>query len=88
MKSRATPQFWKLYRRLPVHIRQQGRKAYHLWKDDPNHPSLRFKSVEDVQHIYSVRVGAGYRALGVLESDTMVWFWIGGHDDYLRILRS
>jgi hypothetical protein len=25
--------------------------------------------------VYSVRVGIGYRAVGVLEDDIMIWFW-------------
>jgi hypothetical protein len=35
-----------------------------------------------------VRVGLGYRALGVRESDTMVWFWIGSHAEYDRLVRG
>lgn len=26
----------------------------------------------------------GYRALGILEENTVTWFWIGGHDEYER----
>jgi hypothetical protein len=31
-----------------------------------------------------VRVTLGYRAIGLLEGDTVTWFWIGSHDDYER----
>ena len=24
----------------------------------------------------------GYRAVGTLEGDVMIWFWIGSHSDY------
>ncbi|HEX8675403.1 MAG TPA: hypothetical protein VF710_26140 [Longimicrobium sp.] len=38
--------------------------------------------------IYSARVGRHYRALGERQvDDTIVWFWIGSHADYDRILR-
>jgi len=38
--------------------------------------------------IYSARVGLGYRALAVRDDDTVVWFWIGTHADYDRLIRS
>lgn len=38
--------------------------------------------------VYSVRVGIGYRALGVKDGDTITWFWIGSHADYDQILKS
>ncbi len=36
--------------------------------------------------IYSVRIGLDYRALGVREGDDIVWFWIGSHADYDRLV--
>jgi len=30
--------------------------------------------------------GLGYRALGVLEGSTVIWFWIGLHADYDRLI--
>lgn len=50
--------------------------------DNPAHPSLRFKRVHTTKPIYSVRITRGWRALGVREGETMVWFWIGSHADY------
>jgi hypothetical protein len=35
---------------------------------------------------YSARVGIGYRAVGVVEGDTLIWFWIGSHADHDRLL--
>jgi hypothetical protein len=43
---------------------------------------LQFKRIDPQDPIYSVRVGRKYRALGWLESDTIIWFWIGSHADY------
>jgi len=40
--------------------------------------------VNQEEQIWSVRVTLGYRALGILDSDTVTWFWIGGHQDYER----
>ena len=87
MKSHTTPKFWKAYDRLPKSIQEHADTAYAIWRQNPFHPSLQFKRVDAEEPIFSVRVGRGYRALGWLEGDTIVWFWIGTHDEYDRILR-
>jgi hypothetical protein len=28
------------------------------------------------------------RAIGILQNDTVTWFWIGDHDDYELMLRE
>ena len=86
MKSRTTRQFRELLLRLPAKVRQQARAAYKLFKQDPSHPGLHFKKVIDEPPTYSARVGIGYRAVGVLDGDTTIWFWIGTHADYDRLL--
>jgi len=87
MKSQTTKSFWKHYWVLPPEIRQRARKAYKLWRDNPAHPSLFFKRVKEGQPVYSVRIGLGYRALGLLKADTVTWFWIGTHDEYDGLLK-
>jgi hypothetical protein len=87
MKSRATARFWKAYDRLPPTIQESADSAYLIWRDNPYYPSLQFKRVHTELPIYSVRVGRGFRALGLLEGDTIIWYWIGGHDEYVRLLR-
>jgi hypothetical protein len=67
---------------LPQDVQQNADKAYLLWQSDPHHPSLQFKRIDPQDPIYSVRVGRKYRALGWLEGDTIIWFWIGGHAEY------
>ncbi|WP_442947459.1 ParE family toxin-like protein [Nostoc sp.] len=84
MKSVVLPSFWSEYRQLNSEIRQSARKAYWLWAENPFHPSLHFKCINTQEDIWSVRVTRGYRALGVLEEDTVTWFWIGSHDNYER----
>ena len=86
MKSRATPKFWRFYGKLPPILQSRARKAYRLWQANANHPSLQFKRVDDEEPIYSVRVTDDYRALGILEEGTVVWYWIGSHDEYERLL--
>jgi hypothetical protein len=42
--------------------------------------------VSDKEPVYSARVSLGWRALGLLEGDTVTWFWIGSHADYEKLL--
>ena len=88
MTSRTTERFRSAYAELPEHIRRRAGAAYRLFLDNPQHPSLRFKQIHATRPIYSARVGLGYRALAVLDGDLAVWFWIGTHADYDRLLRS
>jgi hypothetical protein len=82
MKSATVPSFWKQYRKVDRDIRERTKKAYRLWIEAPFHPSLRFKCINQSENIWSVRVTLSYRALGVLDEDTVTWFWIGNHDKY------
>lgn len=36
--------------------------------------------------MWSVRVGLHYRAAGVQEGSNIVWFWIGHHSEYDRLI--
>ena len=47
-----------------------------------------FKKVHPTRPIYSIRIGIGWRALCVREGKVYVWFWIGSHSDYDRVLKS
>jgi hypothetical protein len=82
MKSDALPSFWEGFRKLTPAQRQQARKSYRLWMGNPFHPSLRFKCINVEENIWSARISQSHRALGVWESDTVTWFWIGSHNDY------
>jgi hypothetical protein len=84
MKSATLPSFWDGYREQSDSVRQRARKAYRLWADNPFHPSLHFKCIDSSEGIWSVRITRSHRALGVMEGDTVTWFWIGNHDDYER----
>ncbi len=47
VNSRANARFWQAYRQLPPTLRTLARKNYRLWRQNPRHPSLRFKKVGD-----------------------------------------
>jgi hypothetical protein len=88
MNSRTTRRFRELFAALPAHVRQQAREAYQLFRANPSHPGLHFKKVHPDPPIYSARVGLGYRAVGVMTGDTVVWYWIGSHADYDLLLKQ
>lgn len=85
MKHVAAPEFWKCYRDLPKAIQRLADKNYALLKADPGHPSLQFKTVGRFR---SARVGAHYRALAVKDKGDLIWFWIGPHSAYDRMIRG
>ena len=82
MKHFTLPRFWVLYRQLPIDIQKLADKNYRLLKNDPKHPSLRFKRLGTRRPLWSVRVGDHYRALGLEKTDGIYWFWIGPHAEY------
>jgi hypothetical protein len=86
VKSRLAEDFLACFEKLPDAIKEQARKSYRLWKKDPYYPSLHFKRVHAKETIYSVRVGRGWRALGLVEGNSITWFWIGSHADYDKLL--
>jgi hypothetical protein len=87
--SKRTRAFRDLYHALPAAIQRQANKAFTLFKDNPNHAGLNFKPVGGDPVWYSVRIGIGYRAVCVREeNDTYIWFWIGSHADYDKLLKQ
>lgn len=88
MISRTTRQFWAQYEALPTEVQELATKAYQQWMANPWHPGLQFKQVDSAESIYSVRIGRGYRALGIRSGETVIWFWIGKHERYDRMLRE
>ncbi len=82
MQSHTTARFRAAHRALPDTVRRQARNAYRQFRDNPQHPSLRFRQVHPSRPIYSARIKRNFRALGIREGDTIIWFWIGSHDDY------
>ena len=84
--SKATPEFWDLYRDLPQEVKKAARKAFRLWSATPFHPSLHFKKVGKSK--WSARIGSSYRGVGLFEGASFVWSWIGSHADYDTLLKS
>jgi mRNA-degrading endonuclease RelE of RelBE toxin-antitoxin system len=87
VKHRTLPRFWQHYRQLPKEVQEQADRNFELLKADPYHPSLHFKKIGGTKGLWSVRVGTRYRALGIEKPESIVWFWIGTHDEYENLLR-
>lgn len=82
MESYTTRRFRELLAALPPRIQRQATVAYMHFQTDPWHPPLRFKRIRGSRDLYSVRIGAGYRALGQRDQHGVTWVWIGSHADY------
>jgi hypothetical protein len=83
VKHFASSRFWRSYRALPKDIQQLADRCYQLLKSDPTHRSLHFKKIGRYR---SARVGLHYRALAAETGSDFVWFWIGSHADYDRLV--
>ena len=88
MKSEITSSFLSQFAALPVEIQELARKNYKLWKENPTHPGLRYKRVGTRTESYSVRIGRNWRTVGLKSGDTMIWFWIGSHADYDKLIET
>lgn len=88
MNSHTSEKFRKAFADLPADVQKQARQAYRLFIENPRHPSLRFKPIHPNRPIYSVRVGIDYRAVGIKEEDEIIWYWIGSHAEYDKLIRQ
>ncbi|HEY4952472.1 MAG TPA: hypothetical protein VII71_03695 [Verrucomicrobiae bacterium] len=86
MNNLTSPRYWRQYNALPPEIQKVADKNFLLFKTNPQHPSLRFERKKP--ELWSVRVGRGHRALARQLDNNLIWFWIGTHDEYERIIRN
>ncbi len=88
MKSRLHPSFRTAFAKLPTDIQRRARAAYRRFQNDPTHPGLQFKRLHTSLPLWSVRITDSYRAVGVRDDTSIVWFFIGTHAEYDRLLAS
>jgi hypothetical protein len=86
MNARTTAEFRELFASLPGEVQRQARIAHGRLQQNRHHPGLRFRQVHATEPIYSARVELHYRAVGLLNGEEIVWFWIGSHADYDMLL--
>jgi len=83
LKHFSSSAFWNCYRRLPQGIQEIADAQFALLKENPSYPSLHFKKIGKCR---SARIGIHYRALAVEIPEGLLWFWIGSHADYDKII--
>lgn len=88
MQSRTTRRFWHLFSDLPFAVQRDAKRAFRLFEANPAHPGLQFKKLGGEDEIYSVRIGLDHRALAVMRKDCIVWYWIGRHSEYDRLVAA
>jgi hypothetical protein len=89
VKSRTRTAFWRDYAKLPKTVQVRAKAAYRQFELNPTHPGLQFKPVHSTLPIWSVRITASYRAVGIRTApDRIIWFFIGTHAEYERLLAS
>ncbi len=86
MRSRTTEEFWTAFRNLPKDHQEHAREVFQLWRSNPFHPSLHFKSIAGQKRLVSARIGRGWRVVGARYGDLVVWFWIGPHHEYDKLI--
>lgn len=82
---RITNRFGKCFENLPIAVQKVSKKNFELLKTNPLHPSLHFKKVGK---FWSVRAGINHRALAVEDGEDFIWFWIGTHNEYERMIKE
>lgn len=81
---KATQRFWDRLENLPATVQSVARKNFELLKENPQHPSLHFKTVG---RFWSARIGLHYRALAIQDDENFIWVWIGTHDEYDQLVK-
>lgn len=80
-----TEEFHRLCGKLPKDVRKRVSRKIEMLRQDPRHCSLCLKKVGTY---WSIKISRGHRALAVKDSGTLVWEWIGPHDEYVRRIRE
>ncbi len=82
MKLEITPQFEKLYKKLPAVIKRKAEKQIDYFLRDPFHPSLNVEKLSPKNKNYwSLRIDKKYRiTFRYLDVDTVVLIAVGEHD--------
>ena len=88
MKSHTTAAFRRLLSEQSERVRRDAQKAWRIWLVDPSAHGLQFKKLKLNGQFWSVRINDDFRVVGVMKGDAVIWFWIGSHVDYERLLKG
>jgi len=90
MKHRPAPHFIKAFANLPPKIKEQARKAFLLFQENPSHPGLSIERIEGYPGLWSGRITQKYRWTFHFEEDPRtgericVHRTIGAHEEVYR----
>ncbi|MEO7297945.1 MAG: hypothetical protein ABI042_05135 [Verrucomicrobiota bacterium] len=87
MTSRTTKRFRNLLADLPPHVQKQAQEIYIAWMRDPWQPNLHFKQIHATRPIFSARIGIDWRAVCLRSGDNALWYFIGSHADYNKLIK-
>jgi mRNA-degrading endonuclease RelE of RelBE toxin-antitoxin system len=80
MKLSLTKSFIKDYQALPVSLQRTTDKQLERLAEDPQHPSLNVKKMQDPRNIWEARVTKGYRLTFQMDGDICILRRLGTHD--------
>lgn len=92
-KNKTTRRFRDLYQRLPAQIQKLVRLTAVAFDQDPTRCTFRHHALNDTNngnHLpgsFSVSITMGYRAIYTHDATgTRIWYWVGSHADYDRLV--
>ncbi|MFH1187558.1 MAG: type II toxin-antitoxin system RelE/ParE family toxin [bacterium] len=80
IKLQWTKSFKKNYQILPEDIKERIKKQLRVFVENPRHPSLRVKKMQDPRNIYEGRITYSYRFTFQVEGEIYILRKIGSHD--------
>lgn len=80
MHLEATQTFVRLYKKLPVGVKEQVKKTLSLFQANPTHPSLRHRKMAGQMDIYELSVSMQYRITYQKVDQTAYLRKVGTHD--------
>jgi len=82
--SRATPEFWELYRSLAPDVPVAARKSIRKIPGKSRASQSPSGAVRSDRRAWSVRITRDHRAVALRSGEEWVWFWIGNHKEFDR----
>jgi mRNA-degrading endonuclease RelE of RelBE toxin-antitoxin system len=80
MKLFFTKSFIKDYQVLPISLQRAAEKQLERLAENPRHPSLNVKKMQDPRNIWEARVTKGYRLTLQMDGDVCILRRLGTHD--------
>jgi mRNA interferase RelE/StbE len=80
MRIQTTAPFERDFQALPASMQRRVAKQFQLFLDNPRHPSLRLKKMEDPRDIWEGRVSRDYRFTFQIIGDIYLMRRIGIYD--------